>query len=165
VDIAPALLHGVATGTPSVSREYGLPAQREPPDGFDYDVVVIGSGFGGSVTALRLTEKGYRVGVLEAGQRFGPHNLPSNSWALRNFLWAPKLGLKGMQRLHLLKNVVILAGAGVGGGSLNYANTLYEPACRSSPIRSGLTSPTGTPSWRRSTPRPSGCWASFPIRR
>ena len=105
-----------------------MPAQREPPGGFDYAVVVIGSGFGGSVTALRLTEKGYRVGVLEAGQRFGPHNLPSNSWALRNFLWAPKLGLKGMQRIHLLKNVVILAGAGVGGGSLNYANTLYEPA-------------------------------------
>lgn len=95
--------------------------------GYDYDVVVIGSGFGGSVTALRLTEKGYRVGVLEAGQRFGPHNLPSTSWDLRNFVWAPKLGLKGMQRIHLLKNVVILAGAGVGGGSLNYANTLYEP--------------------------------------
>lgn len=105
-----------------------MPAQRERPDGFDYAVVVIGSGFGGSVTALRLTEKGYQVGVLEAGQRFGPHNLPSNSWDLRNFLWAPKLGLKGMQRIHLLKNVVILAGAGVGGGSLNYANTLYEPA-------------------------------------
>lgn len=110
-----------------------MPESQEQPSGppaaggFDYDVVVIGSGFGGSVTALRLTEKGYRVGVLEAGQRFGAHNLPSNSWDLRNFVWAPKLGLKGMQRIHLLKNVVILAGAGVGGGSLNYANTLYEP--------------------------------------
>ncbi|MDQ1691165.1 MAG: cholesterol oxidase [Pseudonocardiales bacterium] len=97
------------------------------PAQFDYDVLVIGSGFGGSVTALRLTEKGYRVGVLEAGQRFGPDNTPKNSWDVRNFLWAPKLGCKGMQRIHLLKNVVILAGAGVGGGSLNYANTLYEP--------------------------------------
>ncbi|MCW2492492.1 MAG: dependent oxidoreductase, partial [Frankiales bacterium] len=97
------------------------------PAQYDYDVLVIGSGFGGSVTALRLTEKGYRVGVLEAGQRFGPDNTPKNSWDVRNFLWAPKLGCKGMQRIHLLKNVVILAGAGVGGGSLNYANTLYEP--------------------------------------
>jgi cholesterol oxidase len=93
----------------------------------DYDVIVIGSGFGGSVTALRLTEKGYRVGVLEAGQRFSEANLPKTSWDLRNFLWAPRLGLRGMQRIHLLRNVVILAGAGVGGGSLNYANTLYEP--------------------------------------
>jgi cholesterol oxidase len=92
-----------------------------------YDVVVIGSGFGGSVTALRLTEKGYRVGVLEAGQRFTPETLPKNSWHLRNFVWAPKLGCKGIQRIHLLKDCVILAGAGVGGGSLNYANTLYEP--------------------------------------
>jgi cholesterol oxidase len=79
------------------------------------------------VTALRLTEKGYRVGVLEAGQRFGAHNTPKTSWDLRNFIWAPKLGCKGMQRIHVLKDVVILAGAGVGGGSLNYANTLYEP--------------------------------------
>jgi len=93
----------------------------------DYDVLVIGSGFGGSVTALRLTEKGYRVGVLEAGQRFGEHNTPKTSWDIRNFLWAPKLGCYGLQRIHLLQNVVILAGAGVGGGSLNYANTLYEP--------------------------------------
>jgi cholesterol oxidase len=97
------------------------------PDQDDYDVIVIGSGFGGSVTALRLTEKGYRVGVLEAGQRFGEHNTPKTSWDVRNFVWAPKLGCKGMQRIHVLKDVVILAGAGVGGGSLNYANTLYEP--------------------------------------
>jgi cholesterol oxidase len=93
----------------------------------DFDVIVIGSGFGGSVTALRLTEKGYRVAVLEAGQRFTDDTLPKTSWDSRNFLWAPRLGLKGIQRIHVLKNVVILAGAGVGGGSLNYANTLYEP--------------------------------------
>jgi cholesterol oxidase len=93
----------------------------------DYDVIVIGSGFGGSVTALRLTEKGYRVGVLEAGRRFTPDTLPKNSWHLRSFLWAPRLGCTGLQRIHLLKDCVILAGAGVGGGSLNYANTLYEP--------------------------------------
>lgn len=97
------------------------------PSRFDFDVVVIGSGFGGSVTALRLTEKGYRVAVLEAGQRFGEHNTPKTSWDIRNFLWAPRLRCFGMQRIHLLKNVLVLAGAGVGGGSLNYANTLYEP--------------------------------------
>ena len=96
-------------------------------DAYDYDVIVVGSGFGGSVTALRLTEKGYRVGVLEAGRRFTPDSLPRNSWDLKNYLWAPKLGLYGIQRIHLLGNVMVLAGAGVGGGSLNYANTLYVP--------------------------------------
>ncbi|MEU9377477.1 GMC family oxidoreductase [Streptomyces sp. NPDC048255] len=94
---------------------------------YDYDVIVIGSGFGGSVSALRLTEKGYRVGVLEAGRRFTRESLPKNSWDLRNYLWAPALGLYGIQRIHLLGNVMVLAGAGVGGGSLNYANTLYVP--------------------------------------
>jgi cholesterol oxidase len=94
---------------------------------YDYDVIVVGSGFGGSVSALRLTEKGYRVGVLEAGRRFTRESLPKNSWDLRNYLWAPALGLFGIQRIHLLGNVMVLAGAGVGGGSLNYANTLYVP--------------------------------------
>ena len=93
----------------------------------DYDVLVIGSGFGGSVTALRLAEKGYRVGVVEAGRRFSDDALPKTSWHLRDFIWAPKLGCTGIQRIHLVKNCIILAGAGVGGGSLNYANTLYEP--------------------------------------
>ncbi|MEW9526902.1 GMC oxidoreductase [Microbispora sp. NPDC049125] len=96
----------------------------------DYDVVVIGSGFGGSVAALRLTEKGYSVGVLEAGRRFDETTLPKTSWRVKDFLWAPALGLKGIQRIHLLgggNGVMVLAGAGVGGGSLVYANTLYEP--------------------------------------
>ena len=93
----------------------------------DYDVLVIGSGFGGSVTALRLTEKGYRVGVLEAGRRFTDETLPKTSWRTRDYLWAPKLGCTGIQRIHLLKDAIILGGAGVGGGSLNYANTLYVP--------------------------------------
>ena len=94
----------------------------------DYDVLIIGSGFGGSVTALRLTEKGYRVGVLEAGRRFADEDMAKTSWNLRKFLWAPKFGMYGIQRIHLLRNVMILAGAGVGGGSLNYANTLYVPS-------------------------------------
>jgi cholesterol oxidase len=96
-------------------------------DRYDYDVVVVGSGFGGAVSALRLTEKGYSVAVLEAGRRFAREELPRNSWDVRNYLWAPALGLYGIQRIHLLSNVMILAGAGVGGGSLNYANTLYVP--------------------------------------
>ena len=94
---------------------------------YDYDVVVVGSGFGGSVAALRLAEKGYRVGVLEAGRWYTRETLPKTSWQFRSFLWAPRLGCYGIQRIHVLRNVVILAGAGVGGGSLNYANTLYEP--------------------------------------
>ncbi|MDT0461772.1 GMC family oxidoreductase [Streptomyces gibsoniae] len=101
--------------------------QTRDEDGYDYDVIVVGSGFGGSVTALRLTEKGYRVGVLEAGRRFTRASLPKNSWDVKNYLWAPALGLYGIQRIHLLGNVMVLAGAGVGGGSLNYANTLYVP--------------------------------------
>lgn len=94
---------------------------------YDYDVIVVGSGFGGSVSALRLAEKGYRVGVLEAGRRFSRETLPKSSWDIRNYLWAPALGLYGIQRVHLLGHVMVLAGAGVGGGSLNYANTLYVP--------------------------------------
>ena len=93
----------------------------------DYDVVVVGSGFGGSVAALRLTEKGYRVAVIEAGRRFADDEFAETSWNLRRYLWAPALGCYGIQRIHLLKDVMILAGAGVGGGSLVYANTLYRP--------------------------------------
>lgn len=93
----------------------------------DYDVIVVGSGFGGSVAALRLAEKGYRVHVLEAGRRFADHELAKTSWDLRRYLWAPKLGCFGIQRIHKLPDVLILAGAGVGGGSLNYAQTLYVP--------------------------------------
>jgi cholesterol oxidase len=93
----------------------------------EYDVVVIGSGFGGSVAALRLTEKGYRVLVIEAGSRFADADFAKNSWQLRKYLFFPRLGLKGIQRIDLLNNVLVMSGAGVGGGSLVYANTLYRP--------------------------------------
>ena len=93
----------------------------------DFDVVVIGSGFGGSVAALRLTEKNYKVAILEAGKRFKDEDFPKTSWRLRKFLFMPRLGLNGIQRIHVLPDVLVLAGAGVGGGSLVYANTLYKP--------------------------------------
>lgn len=105
----------------------GLRAIPSPTMGFDYDVAVIGSGFGGSVSALRLTEKGYRVGVFEAGRRWTDRTLPKTSWNLRRFLWFPRLGLRGIQRITLLKDVMILSGSGVGGGSLVWANVSYEP--------------------------------------
>jgi cholesterol oxidase len=92
-----------------------------------YDVLVIGSGFGGSVSALRLTEKGYSVGVLEAGARFNDDDFADTSWDLKKFLFRPEVGCYGIQRIDMVKDCLILAGAGVGGGSLVYANTLYEP--------------------------------------
>jgi cholesterol oxidase len=96
-------------------------------DAHDADVVVIGSGFGGSVAALRLVQKGYRVAVLEAGRRFGAADFARTNWNLRRYLFMPRLGLRGIQRLTFLDDLVVISGAGVGGGSLVYANTLYEP--------------------------------------
>jgi cholesterol oxidase len=95
--------------------------------GFDHDVVIVGSGFGASVAALRLSAKGYGVHVYEAGRRFADADFAKTSWDVRRYLWAPALGCFGVQRIHKLPHVMVLAGAGVGGGSLNYANTLYEP--------------------------------------
>lgn len=118
------------TGTGSGAQRASAPdnATGHPPDSaVDHDVVVVGSGFGGSVAALRLAEKGYDVLVYEAGQRFEDDDFARTSWDVRRFLWAPELGLYGIQRIHKLRDVLVLAGAGVGGGSLNYANTLYVP--------------------------------------
>lgn len=91
------------------------------------DVAIIGSGFGGSVSALRLTEKGYDVTVVEEGRRWDAEDLPDSNRDLRRFFWFPSLGMRGAQRMTLLKDVFILSGAAVGGGSVIYANTLYEP--------------------------------------
>jgi cholesterol oxidase len=98
-----------------------------PPLDPAYDVVVVGSGFGGSVAALRLTEKGYRVLVVESGRRFDTTSLPRTSWQLKRFLWLPWIGLRGIQRMSVLDGCIALSGAGVGGGSLVYGNTLYRP--------------------------------------
>ncbi|MGJ7440159.1 FAD-dependent oxidoreductase [Aquipuribacter sp. MA13-6] len=103
------------------------PAADPAGEGLDHDVVVVGSGFGGSVAALRLTEKGYDVLVYEAGRRFADAEHARTSWDLPRYLWAPRLGWYGVQRIHRLPHVLVLAGAGVGGGSLNYACTLYRP--------------------------------------
>jgi cholesterol oxidase len=95
---------------------------------FDYDFVVIGSGFGGSVSALRLTEKGYKVAVLERGKRYRTSEFARTNWDLRRYLWMPMLRCFGVQSMTLFKNVMILGGTGVGGGSLVYANTLLQPS-------------------------------------
>lgn len=93
----------------------------------DYDFLIVGSGFGGSVSAYRLAQKGYRVGVLEAGRRFADEEFAKTTWRVRRYLWAPRLGFYGILRITPLGDVLILSGAGVGGGSLGYACTLLEP--------------------------------------
>src|SRR5271155_1544024 len=100
---------------PSRSREY------------DFDFIVIGSGFGGSVTAHRLTEKGYRVAVMEMGRRWTPENLPRTSWALHRWFWRPSLALRGFFSMRFFRHVTILHGCAVGGGSITYACTLLRP--------------------------------------
>jgi cholesterol oxidase len=92
-----------------------------------YDFIIIGSGFGGSVSALRLAEKGYDVAVIEAGKRYLTEDFPTTNWNIFKYLWMPLLRCFGILRITLLSDVLILSGAGVGGGSLGYANVLLEP--------------------------------------
>src|SRR5450759_3864501 len=94
---------------------------------FDYDYVIIGSGFGGSVSALRLSEKGYRVLVLEKGMRLGAADFPKSNWDLKRWLWLPSMRCFGLFKLTFFRHVGVLSGVGVGGGSLVYANTLPIP--------------------------------------
>jgi cholesterol oxidase len=97
------------------------------PGGFDYDVIIVGSGFGGSPVALRLCEKGYSVLMLEKGSELGPDALPTSNWQLRRWLWAPWLGARGLFKITLFRHVTVLSGVGVGGGSLVYASTHPVP--------------------------------------
>jgi cholesterol oxidase len=108
--------------------------------GFDYDWLVIGSGFGGSVAALRLAEKGYSVAVLECGRRFEDHDFAERTADFRNYNWIPQLGMRGILRLNVFRDVFVLSGCGVGGGSLGYANTLYRarPSFYENPQWAGL---------------------------
>ena len=92
-----------------------------------YDFVIIGSGFGGSVSAMRLAEKGYRVLVLERGLRYEDEDFPKSNWNLRKFLWMPALRFFGLMELTLLRDVMAMHWSGVGGGSLGYANVLVDP--------------------------------------
>jgi len=93
----------------------------------NYDFIIIGSGFGGSVSALRLAQKGYRVAVIEKGRRYQANDFPKTNWNLRKSVWMPRLGLFGIQAMTLLRHVLVLHGVGVGGGSLVYANQLIVP--------------------------------------
>ncbi len=93
----------------------------------DYDYIIIGSGFGGSVSALRLTEKGYNVLVIEKGRRWKSEEFPETNWKLRKWLWLPPIRFRGIFKITIMRHVGILSGVGVGGGSLTYANTLPRP--------------------------------------
>ena len=93
-----------------------------------WDYVIVGSGFGGSVSALRLAEKGYRVLVVEKGKRFGKDDFPVNNRDVKRWMWNPALGMHGIFQMTFLRHVTIVHGVGVGGGSLVYANTLPMPS-------------------------------------
>ena len=94
---------------------------------FDFDFIVIGSGFGGSVSALRLREKGYRVAVVEMGRRWAPLSFPRSGWSIHRWFWRPKLGLRGFFNMRFFRHATIFHGCAVGGGSITYAGTLLSP--------------------------------------
>lgn len=129
--------------------ETGNAEQQSRDPKFDFDFIVIGSGFGGSVAAYRLAEKGYRVAVMEMGRRWTPETLPRTSWSLHRWFWRPKLGLRGFFNIRYFRHVTILHGCAVGGGSITYATTLLRP-----PDKVWQTgSWTGLAAWEAEMPR------------
>ena len=129
--------------------------------GFDYDVIVIGSGSGGSVAAMRATEKGYRVGVMEAGKRWRDEDIPKTSWDIRKFAWQPEAEMYGIQRMEFLDDVLVLCGAGVGGGSHVYPAIPLRAAEKFLMPPNGPGSPTGLTRWHPTSIRPRGCSAWY----
>jgi cholesterol oxidase len=125
-----------------------------------YDHIIIGSGFGGSVSAMRLAEKGYDVLVIEKGKRWKNTDFPETNWNVRKFLWLPALRFFGFMRIDILNRILIFSGSGVGGGSLVYANThMYPPnAFFDNPIWSGIRD------WKSTLalfmPKPALCWVA-----
>ena len=99
-------------------------APRAP---LNFDFVVIGSGFGGSVSALRLAEKGYTVAVIEMGHRWSPQTLPHTNWSIHRWIWRPRLALRGFFNMRFFRHATIFHGCAVGGGSITYAGTLLVP--------------------------------------
>ncbi len=116
---------------------------------FDFDFVIVGSGFGGSVAAYRLAEKGYTVAVMEMGKRWSPKTLPRTSWSLHRWFWRPALGLNGFFNIRYFRHVTILHGCAVGGGSITYATTLLRPPDRVWQAGSW----TGLAAWQTEMPR------------
>lgn len=125
----------------------------------EYDYVIVGSGFGGSVSALRLAEKGYSVLVIEKGKRLTEKDFPKTNWNLRRWMWMPKLGMTGLFKLTFFRHVGIVSGVGVGGGSLVYANTLPVPTDKFFEADSWSHLADWKKNWHPFIHWPKKCWA------
>ena len=124
-----------------------------------YDYVIIGSGFGGSVSAMRLTEKGYSVLVLEKGKRFKDSDFATSNWQFWKYLWMPALRAFGILQISITKGAMVLHGAGVGGGSRAMLTCSKCPAMKPSPLRPGTSRSPGGTCCIRISRRPRKCWA------
>lgn len=124
----------------------------------EYDYVIIGSGFGGSVSALRLSEKGYKVLVLEKGKWVNKEDFPKTNWDLKKWLWLPAFRFFGIFKITMFKDVSVLSGTGVGGGSLVYANTLPRPHKNFIAMETGQGWLIGRPNWNHITLKQNACW-------